>query len=246
MKTAVVVLATGEYWRGAKVLFHTLSTCGGLPDHVDRIVLGVEPCDWATALPVLANYSWVPVSEKNFPRVADKFFALTLPYDRIVLMDADVMCVGNCSYLWSDRLGSLPFYACRDTASELYYPAAIREIGLNPDLLFNAGVMVFQGVDVSDILSRIASGGLRAYDGGDQGYLNHYFQQVRPGCAGWLPPEYDCCMDVNMPQVPDHAKRLVHFCGGNANPWNYHSLLEDDFRMLLYRMWDAEWKECDR
>jgi len=243
MKIAVVTLATGEYWRGAKVLFHTLRKYGKMPDSVVPIVMGMNRCDFAVPMPIATDYSWVPVSAVHFPKVADKFFALTLDYDRIVLIDADEMCMGDCSYLWSEHVGTLPFYACRDTASDVYYRGVVREIGLNPDLLFNAGVMVFHRVDAGDILTRVASGELVAFDGGDQGYLNHYFQKVRPGRAGWLPSEYNCCLDVNCPQVPDHAKRLVHFTGGNANPWN-HRVPASDWRTPYLAQWQQAWEDC--
>jgi len=246
MKIAVIILATGEYWRGAKVLVHTLRKHGNLPDSVDCIVMGMESCDFAQGMAIKHDYSWVPVSQANFPKVADKFFALTLDYDRIILMDADVMCVGDCSYLWSDNVGSLSFYACRDTGSVIYYADVIQSIGMDPNLLFNAGVMIFHRVDVAEILSLVGSGDLKAYDGGDQGYLNHYFQHIHPRRAGWLPPEFNCCLDIHMPRLPDHAQRLIHFCGPNANPWNPYDMNPYDWRADYFRQWTKMWEEVNQ
>lgn len=246
MKIAVVCLATGEYWRGAKVLFNTLRKIGHLPDTIDQIVLRNEPCDFAKTIPIVRDYSWIPTSAENFPKVADKFFALTLGYDRVVLIDADVMCVGDCSLLWSDRLGTQAFYGCIDTASKIYYKIAISEMELDPERLFNGGVMVFQGIDVEHVLTCIKKNIIHAYDGGDQGYLNAYFQKVRPGCNGWLPSGYNYCLDINMPAVSPDKQKLIHFCGGNANPWDRMFMLADDWRASYYKLWDNAWEECNQ
>jgi lipopolysaccharide biosynthesis glycosyltransferase len=245
MRTAVVVLATGEYWRGAKVLFHTLRTVGRLPDSIDCIAMGTIECDWASTVSISQDYSWVPVSSQNFPRVADKFFALTLPYDRIVLLDADMLCVGDCSYLWSERTQEQKIHACRDTASVVYYGEKIKSLGLNPDCLFNAGAMVLHPDSLQHTLRLIMEGKLQSYDGGDQGYLNAL---VESGWAGlsFLPPEYNCCLDVNMPQIPSHAQRLVHFTGANANPWNPIGISPDDWRVPMFQRWRQVWEECNR
>ena len=144
MRIAVVCLCTGDYWKGAKVVFHTLRKYGRLPDHVDSIALGMSDCNFAKAVPIQGDYANVPVNPVHFPKVADKFAALLLPYDRIILIDADMLCLGDCSYLWGNRIGNLPFYAARDCASVKYYEGVIRRIGLNENLLFNAGLMVFQ------------------------------------------------------------------------------------------------------
>jgi len=246
-RIAVVCLCTGDYWKGAKVLFHTLRKHGKLPEHVDCIALGMPDCDFATPTAIEQDYSWVPVSQKNFPRVADKFHALTLDYSRVILMDADMLCMGDCSYLWGDRIGKLPFYAARDCASVVYYHQEIQAIGLDENLLFNAGTMVFQLDQLSQdfydrVIELILDGTLKSYDGGDQGYLNHYFQ-LQDTEIGYLPQEYNGCTDQYIPQLPDHAKRLVHFTGANLNPWST-TIPKSDRRRYLIDRWRAEWEEC--
>ena len=246
MKTALAILATGEYEVGARVMFSTLRKRGGLPDSVDCYAIGPATCDFAIPLPIQEDYSWVKVNEKNFPRVADKFQALLLSYDRIILMDADMLCVGDCSYLWSEDIGEIGFYACRDTASVIYYPGEIKEIGLNPSRIFNAGTMVFQmnvlGGGFHSHLMGMIQQGLRAYDGGDQGYLNAYFQQDHQDEISYLPPEYNELFDVNMPTLPPHARRVLHFTGANAKPWN-PKLHPSDLRWPWVRRWREELKD---
>lgn len=245
MKTAIVMLATGEYLEGARVLVHTLRKYGNLPSYVTPIVIGQDECDFAQALPITQDYSSIKVAAGQFAPVAQKFFALTLPYDRIILMDVDMLCVGDCSYLWSSWLCSVPFYACRDTASYIYYKKVIDGIGLNPNRIFNAGTMVFNmPFDLERFTREASSGVLQAYDGGDQGYLNHYFQYHGIE-TGFLPSEYNCSLDVNMPQTPKHSRRLIHFTGSNANPWKHWGMTPNDPRLEYYAIWDIEWEECN-
>jgi hypothetical protein len=103
--------------------------------------------------------------------------------------------------------------------------------------------MVFNGFDLDQLLKAI-SNGLQSYDGGDQGYLNAYFQLVRPDLrVGFLPTAYNCVLDKNFEQVPDEDKRIVHFTGSNANPWNPDVPQRDD-RQRFLKQWQREWKEC--
>lgn len=246
MKTAVVTLALGEYWRGAKVLFHTLERYGGLPDSVARVALGMDECDFAYPVPVASDYSWVAVNKLHFAHVANKFEALTLPYDRIILLDADILCVGDCSLLWSDVLDTLEFYAVRDVASVFYYGKIIRQIRLDHNLLFNGGTMVFDRsrFPLTTFLGKVADGTLLAYDGGDQGYLNHWFQKTKTP-FGFLPLEYNACTDQHFPRMQDGTARLVHFTGSNVNPWA-PTIGEDDRRWPLILKWREEWDRCNR
>lgn len=245
-KIAVACLATGEYEIGARVLFHTLRKYGGLTDDVDALVIGPESSDYAQAVPLDRDFAWVPVSQENFPMVADKFYALTLDYERIITIDADMMCVGDCSLLWSDKISSRPYYACRDTAATSYYAGQINGIRLDPNLIFNAGLSVTNHIDTERLLREIASGELLAYDGSDQGYLNAYFQ-LHNIETGFLPPEYNCVFDTNMPQVPEHAMRIVHFAGCECNPWNAPPVVEVDIQGIrdkYIQRWKRELQDC--
>ena len=242
MKTAIVILALGDYWKGAKVMFHTLRKYGNLPDHVDTIALGAE-CLGGPPLKQTWDHIPVPVNKQYFSKVAAKFEALTLGYDRVIMLDADMLCIGDCSLLWSDKL-TKPFYAVRDIATKVYYGAVLEMLGLNHELNFNAGTMIFNKTDIlSELLSSIANG-LQTYDGGDQGYLNAYFQLVRPDLGvGFLPTAYNCVLDKNFTQVSDLNKRIVHFTGANANPWNPDVPKRDDRQRFIDR-WKLEWEEC--
>jgi hypothetical protein len=76
-----------------------------------------------------------------------------------------------------------------------------------------------------------------SYDGGDQGFLNHY-AHVMGLTVGWLPPSYNYCLDPLMPQLLDKNIKILHFSGGNAKPWN-HQFPMDDYRTKWMGYW---WK----
>ena len=249
MKIAIATLCIGEYEKGAHVLFSTLEKYGGLPDSVDRYAVGIDECEYATAIPLKNDYSWIPVNQQHFPTVAGKFQALNLQYDRIILLDSDMLCVGDCSLLWSNYLGKLPFYAVRDVASNVYYHGVIESIGLNHNLLFNAGTMVFSmnllGDDFHNcLLEEICDGVCSSYDGGDQGYLNHYFQLHKTE-IGFLPMEYNVCADPHWPKLDVELTRLVHFTGSNANPWS-PNVGNNDPRQPLFQRWQHEYERLQR
>jgi lipopolysaccharide biosynthesis glycosyltransferase len=244
MKTAVVTMVTGdEYLLGAEVLFHSLR-CHGMTAAVTPIIIGVDKCDFAEAVPIPTDYSFVPVeSATQFVHNAKKFFALTLPYDRIICIDSDMLCIGEPGYLWSDSFGSLPFYAVRDTAAIHHHPEVIRRLYLDQNRLFNCGLYVYHPALLpnmhDDLVELIRAGALRSYSGGEQGYLNHYMQ-YRNVEVGFLPPEYNYCMDEFMPRVPLDAIRILHFAGDWGKPWNCQ-FGESDWRSPWIARW---WKEC--
>lgn len=224
------------------MLFHTLKKYGGLPDDVARVAMGVDHCDFADAVPTGEMYSWLPVCQRNFPAVGAKFHALTLPFDRVILLDSDMLCVGDCSLLWSRWLDSLPFWAVRDVASVVYYQDRLSQLCLNHSLLFNGGTMVFNLGShprlASDILGDLREERDEAYDGGDQGYLNSWFQ--RTGMPfGFLPLEYNACTDGHFPRMEPGTERLVHFTGSNVNPWS-PKIGPSDRRWPMIRRWQEE------
>lgn len=246
MNIAVVTLVIGEeFGWGAEVLFHGLAS-HGMPDSVSRIVLGVDQCDFAEPMPITIDYSDLPVERQTqFAHVAKKFYALTLDFDRIISIDSDMMCVGDCSYLFSDNLGELSYYATRDLAAHVHHSETMKRLLLREELMFNCGVTVYHPHLLPELhdkmLDDIRGGMLHTYDGGDQGYLNQYMQ-LNNIEVGWLPPEYNCCIDVYMPQVPRESMRIVHFAGEKAKPWN-SNFSENDWRTPWTSLWWKQWAQ---
>lgn len=244
VRTAIVTLATGDYWKGARVLFRSLEA-HGLPDNVARIVLSndrVSP-SFATRKPLTQDYSWVVTSDGQFSRTAHKFEALTLDFDRIIIVDSDIFCVKNCEFLWSGHMTSLPFYAVRDHAAGQYYPQVIKQIGLEENLIFNAGTMIYNRWVMRDLheklMADIRGGACVSYDGGDQGYFNAFFQRTRQE-VGYLPSGYNYPPDPYMPVLPKHARYLFHFAG-QQQPWDGQPSGNEVFNDYL-----AMWRTVDQ
>jgi lipopolysaccharide biosynthesis glycosyltransferase len=242
MKTAIVVFAYGEYLRGAKLLFHTLRRYG-LPGHVKTILLTPEPMAISFAENVAARDSGisVPSTVPEFSLCAKKLSVLSLDFDRIIGLDADVFCSGDCSLLWSNSLNALPFYAARDYGAIENYPIALKESGLNPDLIFNSGVYVYNRWIFPNLYDNlvysIKSDVISSYDRADQGWLNGYFQ-VNDYGVGFLPPEYNYCLASTFPQLPEDKVRLAHFVGPREKPWEFISPPNN-----LYHHWNARWRK---
>ena len=242
-KIVVVTLATGNYWKGAEVLFQSLEK-HGMPDSISRIVLSNDPIEvpFASRVPITQDYSNIKTKEGQFAATANKFAALTLDYDRIILIDSDIFCVKDCSFLWSDAISNLPFYAVHDSATLKYYPKQIKQLGLEPDLLFNAGTMVYNKRLMpnlhDDLLESIQKGECESYDGGDQGYFNAFFQNTHQE-VGYLANGYNYLLDPNMPQLPEYTRYLFHFAGAGLKPWD----LGFDRKLDAFLPYVKQWKK---
>jgi hypothetical protein len=259
MKIAIVTLGIGDYWKGCKVLLHSLER-HGLPDTVDRVMLydpadkntPWESIDFATTVPVLDDYSDLPfpvrdaTNRQRFINSFKRVAAFTLPYDRIIYMDADMLCVGDPSLIWGDKIGKLPFYACRDTAAYKYYPKELYAAAIDPQLVFNGGLEIMHPELLPGfyyvLLCRLRAGTLSMYDGADQGAFNSYFQFTGTE-VGLLPQGLNYVLDPNMPVLPEWERRIIHFCSSGANPWTAPGR-NDAHARHYYELWEQCWKEC--
>ncbi len=258
MNIAVVTLGIGDYWRGCKTLLYSLEKYGNLPDSVDRIMLydpaetELTECDFARMVPVTDDYSDLPfpirspADKQRFVRSFKRVFAFKLPYDRIVYLDSDMVCIGDTTLLWGDRIGQLPFYACRDTAAFKYYPEELRKAAVDAQLIFNGGLEVFHPARnecfYEALLYRLRNGTLSMYDGADQGALNSYFQFNKIE-VGLLPQGLNYILDPYCGTVPEWERRIIHFCGSRANPWTAPGRDNPEHRRY-YEHWQRCWKEC--
>jgi lipopolysaccharide biosynthesis glycosyltransferase len=243
MKTAIAVVATGDYMEGAKVLFHSLER-NGLPDSVDRLVIGFESCGFASPVVMTEDYAWVGITDPRCHETLKNFFPLTLNYDRVISMNADMLCLRDPSYLWSDRIGALPFYATHDTAAQTYYPDNLARLGLDPLLILNAGLYVYHRDRMPDLHERmiqeIADHEIETYEVGDQGFWNHFFQRHHLE-IGYLSNGLNYCLDRHMPQLPELHQRIVHFTGGK--PWKCCPS-PSYWTYPYYKQWQDERARC--
>lgn len=243
MRTAIVTVATGDYVEGAKVFYRSLER-RGMPDWIDRLVIGQESCDFAIPIEMTVDYSWLPIEDPRRRETLKNFFPLTLDYDRVISVNADMLCINDPSYLWSPRIGRLPFYAAHDEAAQVYYPDNISRLGLDPLLIFNAGLYVYcrdaYPAFHDDLMKDLQEGRLETYEVGDQGYWNH-FLSLHKMEIGWLPTGLNYCLDKHFPVPMPEDRRIVHFTG--PKPWR--ELRIDDWTLPYYEMWERERDRLD-
>lgn len=239
MKTAIVTVATGDYVEGARVFYKSLER-HGMPDWIDRLVIGpmdCDNCDFATPIRMTEDYGWVRPHNLKNPESLKNFFPLTLDYDRVLSVNADMLCIGDPSYLWSERIGQLPFYAGHDTAAQIYYRDNLDSLGLDPLIIFNAGLYVYCRAAYpdlhEDIMSALRNVEIETYEVGDQGYWNYFFSRH---CLeiGWLPTGLNYCLDENFPAPLMPDQRIIHFTG--KKPWRWCPQKEH-WTHRYYKMW---------
>jgi hypothetical protein len=216
VKIAVVVYATDDFVAGARVLVKTIRKYGNVPENVTFFVMGQDTCDFAETLPA-PDYSWLPMLPRYTPMASRLHCLMMSQFDRVIVMGADMMCIGDCSLLWSDNLGPLSLYAAPDCCQS-YYVSQLAALDMDPAKLFGTDMAVYQNLPHTDFLEWVRSDERRTFVGTDAGYLNYYYQKVRPNDWGWLPAGYNYCLDDNMLPVED--KVFIHFTEPLTNkPW---------------------------
>jgi lipopolysaccharide biosynthesis glycosyltransferase len=243
MNNAVCCFANGSYLKGAGVALKTFrSHCN--PD-CDYFIFtddpGVTPpYPWITVR-LIDKTAWSGIETRKdiFNGVCSKFEACTLPYNRIVVLDSDIMAVGDVSPLLSNNYNDYSLIAIHDHASEHYYTGRLEELKLNPDRIINAGVLIFQKealqIDWLTEFSRIPTE--FSYDGGDQGYLNFYLQHINPGLSYLMEDvKFNYALDPYYPRC--FSKKIVHFTGPRK-PW-LGEFKESGYRNIFHKIWKTK------
>ena len=164
MKTAIAIVAIGHFKKGAEVLIKSLRIHN--KNDFDIWTIGYEDVKGAFRIePEVFNLA---VADK-WKESITKFTALRLPYDRIIIMDADMLCVDELPILFEDFYG---FAAAQDFATQHYYKDIIDSIGLKLDVFINGGLLVFNGQNLDKLISMFDC--CESYTTGDQGYLNYW------------------------------------------------------------------------
>ena len=172
-------------------------------------VISFDPAPYAS-IPFTGTY-WGP----------EIYFKLELfnlrGYERVVYLDCDTIALDDISPLWNmDEYAERSFYAVRES----------REMGAHPEVVgkFNTGVMVVNRPLLTESTHRrmldIACEGT-SYDGGDQGVINRYLNEI----PGTRPGELDVAYNVlvcarrygNWDTFKDRI-RILHFTN-RLKPW---------------------------
>lgn len=223
MKTAIAILATCsppqyDFRPGLEVLLFSLRKHNG---ELPAIVLITDEIDsWPGVERIIrvnrSDYSGVNCGLNRFKQAHWKYEAFGLSeYDRVVYMDADLLCLGDIAYLIYG--GNYDFGAAPDSGGA----RTCRQY--HTWNLYNTGLMVLSGdmLKSREALIKLASGNFKSLDGGDMGIINEYIWRMKPKHVE-LPADYNCLKrryhfrrhewDRMRPNL-----RLLHYVG--KKPW---------------------------
>lgn len=240
-KEAYVTLLYGdEFLLGVRVLGQSLRDTGTQRDMVVLTSSGVSP----RSADLLKADGWILeqielLSNPNTKRPARfwgvytklKIFNMT-QYQKVVYLDADTIVVNSIEDL----------FGCRGFCANVKHSERL-----------NSGVMVVEPsrARFDDMVSKIKV--LPSYTGGDQGFLNSYFQDFinaplfdprrPPGPGGGaefrLPTVYNAdvglYMLANKWMVDESELRVVHFTLGPLKPWDWWT----DWLLNPVHQWQA-------
>jgi len=237
MKIALVLCAEKSYLPGIQCMLKTLYKYNDI-SQVDKILFSndIEKLDGfhVKRIPI-QNYQGILYGEqkKSFFHKLEVFNLKG--YDRVVFLDSDLLCMGDISLLFSERLSHKPFWAVRD----LYSPHMPTIKGSHATI--NSGVMVINHPLLNrqtyqDLIS-IAERKL-GYDKTDQGAINEFLYQHKIP-IGYLPDEYNVLKilfwyDSKLYNSLRKNIRFLHFI--MDKPWHG----EDQRYNPLYLIWHDE------
>jgi len=226
MKIALVFQADKKFLPGLKCLIKSLELFNGL-SKFDKILISDDLNEFQDFKIKKVNYeiykdidySKLGKKKERFKKTFYKLECFNLEkYDRVVFLDADILCMGDIDLLFSETLNAKHFWAAKDKGIKdalLYKDNHIR---------VNTGVMIINksllNKDTFLKLIDIAKKKL-SYDGSDQGVINEYIFQEKVD-IGHLPTEYNALKRIYVhdralyENIKDDIK-LLHFVG--KKPW---------------------------
>lgn len=199
------------------------------------------------------------------PHLANKikrFYSLEMfrlkSYEQIIFLDSDVLCIGNCSYLFdmTQKIAAAPdltFYYAEARDKTTF--RAVKKIDKKSFLkTFNAGVIVYNfennisndykhliGMLSPEVFTKVTSGHT------DQFLLNSYFEES----VSWLDTHYNYLIRENRVIInelnlkPEEAK-LIHYIR-HPKPWNFKQFIKDKMKrrekVEYFNLWYEAYKE---
>ena len=222
MKIGIVTLANGHYIKGAEVLFKSIrkNTIG----EYDLIHISDEEenLNLDNIIEIKIDNKILLNTNDRFKQTTKKLKALELvEYDRLIIMDSDMLCINDFSYLFSEEINVCDFLATKDLAANTYYSEKFSSIGLDKNIIFNTGLMIWNkpliGKDNFIKLMKQLDG-CQTYDGGDQGYLNHWAQKHNIN-IGYISYIYNHPLDNHWPNININETCILHYTNPSIKPW---------------------------
>lgn len=218
MKACLAIACEENYIRGLKVLLRSLEKNGSVPN-VDRILISSD-MDSFPGMEIKkvnpADYSG-SCKRSRYSKAWYKLEALRLPYDLVVLLDADLLCLGSIADLF--RKTDFDLRAAPDHGIQL------APVFKEDFIRINSGVCVFSGKMLGptawDRTVEIGRSG-HSYDGGDQGAINLFLHE-NDILLDYLHPKYNALKRLYVSQRKLWSEiekdiRLLHFVG--QKPWD--------------------------
>ena len=148
-----------------------------------------------------------------------KVFTDFKDYDRVIMIDSDLVAVGNIDYLFSEELNKYDACAVPDYGAKHYYPDTTKQY----KYIVNAGVLILNKSILDEGFLTVLPL-LTSYNGTEQGYYTDYFHKYN---INWkrLPVKYNYCLDNYYPQEDD--KRVIHFTGNQPFNEEWHRIKEE-------------------
>ena len=237
MKIAMVFFVTEEYKIGLDVLLHSLNKHNSL-DNIDKILITNDIKNYNNFEVMNIDESAYKNTVKVNPRFEKTFYKFEAfkikGYDRIILMDCDMLCLGDISYLFSSEINKYNLYGVQD------YDDGLNSKKINTGLLVINKPMINE--DVYRDLIRFSEL-VYFMDGGDQGIINHYLKKNNID-FGYLPTKYNVIKRIykNYPSLWEKIKKdlcLLHFVA--IKPWEENS--ESFDYSSLDKLWYTEYDE---
>jgi lipopolysaccharide biosynthesis glycosyltransferase len=189
-----------------------------------------------------APYASIPFTGSYYgPEIYFKLELFNLRgYDRVVYLDCDTIVLDDISPLWNlNEYAERNFYAVRES----------REMGVHPDVIgkFNTGVMVVNRPLLAESTHRrmleVACEGT-SYDGGDQGVINRYLDEMPGAGAGELDAGYNVLVRARRFGHWDSFKdriRILHYVN-RVKPWALDHQRDALFDPEFKRLWDEAYR----
>ncbi len=238
---AICCFANGNYITGASVALKSFRQ--NCTVSCDYIILTDDPAAKALypwiILHQVDNVSWKNIATRQdlFSGVCLKYESLLLPYERIVVLDSDVLVLSDVTPILTNEYPDHDLIAVRDYGAAHYYQEKLNELNLDPQMIINTGVLICKG-NALNTDWRMVFGDIPAsssYDGSDQGYLNYYLQHVAVTLKCLLEDvRYNYALDPCYPAC--HPKVIVHFTGV-CKPW-LQDCSHTGYRKLYHNLWN--------
>lgn len=210
MNILVLLIANGEYLKGANIVIDTFKQYMTNPEgHNITFRIDAPNTDFDYLQCYNTHLAGTRISLGRF-----KYFNLS-EFDRIIYMDSDMEVIGNIDLLISSELNSKPFWAVHCNNFDVYYGDRMKSQDITNDMVINGGLQIINKPLLSKefydkFVNSLVKG--ESFDGSDQGYISKIFPKLGVD-IGWLPEKYNYCFQDGYCTKDLEDVRIRHYTG---------------------------------